>query len=107
MAEASENIFIPKRWSARRKMEVVLRLFRGEAIDAVSRDVGIEIFRLSEWRDEALLGMEGGFKQRVNDPRDLELSRAKQQIGELSMEVELLKERVKKKGPLVLRRSKR
>ena len=29
----------------------------------------------------------------------------KQQIGELSMEVELLKERVKKKGPLVLRRS--
>ncbi len=105
MAEVSENIVIPKRWSARRKMEVVLRLFQGEAIDAVSRDVGIEIFRLSEWRDEALLGMESGFKQRTNDPRDLELSRAKQQIGELSMEVELLKERVKKKGPLVLRRS--
>jgi len=91
MADVNENVDIPKRWSARRKMEVVLRLFRGEAIDAVSRDVGVEIFRLSEWRDEALLGMECGFKQRVNDSRDLELSRAKQQIGELSMEVELLR----------------
>jgi transposase len=96
-----------RRWSARRKAEVVLRLFRGEDIDDVSRSVGIATHRLHQWREEALFNLEEGFKQRVDDPRDTELSRAKEKIGELSMEVELLKEKVVKKDPLVSRRSKR
>lgn len=29
---------LPERWSAQRKMELVLRLLRGEALDAVSRE---------------------------------------------------------------------
>ena len=96
-----------KRWSARRKAEVVLRLFRGEAVDDVSRAVGMATHRLNEWREEALVNLEDGFKQRTNDPRDAQLSRAKEQIGELSMENELLKRRVEKKGPFGLRRSKK
>jgi len=104
MTNDSENFTAPKRWSARRKLEVVLRLFQGEDIDTVSRDIGIETYRLNQWKEEALHNMEGGFKKRINDPLEAELSRAKQQIGELSMEVELLKEKSKKQGPLVLRR---
>lgn len=96
-----------KRWSAKRKAEVVLRLFRGEAIDDVSRSVGMAVHIINEWREDSLVNLEEGFKQRVNDPKDALLSRAKEQIGELSMENELLKRRVEKKGPLVLRRSKR
>jgi transposase len=96
-----------KRWSAKRKADVVLRLIRGEDIDEVSRAVGVATHRLHEWREEALLNLEDGFKQRVNDPKDAQLSRAKEQIGELSMEVELLKAKIAKKGPLVSRRSKR
>jgi transposase-like protein len=30
-----------QRWSAARKREVVLRLLRGEALEAVSREVGV------------------------------------------------------------------
>jgi len=96
-----------KRWSAKRKAEVVLRLLRGEDIDEVSRAVGVAIHQLHQWREEALLNLEEGFKQRVNDPRDVQLSRAKERIGELSMEVELLREKAAKKGPLALRRSKK
>ncbi len=95
-----------KRWSAKRKAEVVLRLFRGEAIDDVSRAVGMAVHVLNEWREEALITLEEGFKQRASDPNDKLLSRAKEQIGELSMENELLRKRVEKKGPFVLRRSK-
>jgi len=98
---------IVKRWSARRKAEVVLRLLRGEDIDAVSRAVGVATHQLHAWREEALLNLEEGFKQRVNDPKDAQLSRAKERIGELSMEVELLREKVAKKGPLARRRSKK
>ena len=35
-----------QRWSKRRKLEVVLRLFRGESLDDVSREVKVEISRL-------------------------------------------------------------
>jgi len=41
------------RWSSRCKAEVVLRLFRGETLDALSRELGVSAARLAEWRDEA------------------------------------------------------
>lgn len=96
-----------KRWSAKRKAEVVLRVFQGESIDDVSRDVGTPIHVINEWREEALINLEEGFKKRVNDPKDAQLSRAKEQIGELSMENELLRRKIEKKGPFVQRRSKK
>ncbi len=34
------------RWSVNRKKEVVLRMMRGEPIDALSRELGIEAYRL-------------------------------------------------------------
>ena len=103
----SEQTFsIPKRWGAKRKREVILRLFRGEPIDEVSREVRVEVYRLEEWRTQALNGMETSFKERVNDPLEQELARAKQRIGDLSMENELLHERIKKKGPFRMRRLK-
>ncbi|NLI83431.1 MAG: hypothetical protein GX443_17345 [Deltaproteobacteria bacterium] len=38
-------------WSARRKRDTVLRLFQGEPLDAVSRELGVEIYRLEAWRN--------------------------------------------------------
>ena len=32
---------LPERWSARAKSEVVLRLFRGESVDEVSREIQV------------------------------------------------------------------
>ena len=34
----SEGLELPERWSLQRKTELVLRLLRGEALDAVSRE---------------------------------------------------------------------
>ncbi len=45
-----------KRWSARCKQEVVLRLLRGESLDALSRETGQPAAMLSGWRDEFLEG---------------------------------------------------
>lgn len=36
-----------KRWSAGRKKEVVLRLLRGEPVDAVSRELVVPIYKLN------------------------------------------------------------
>lgn len=96
-----------KRWSANRKKEAVLRLMRGEPVDALSRELSIEIYRLEEWREKALQGIDTALKSRENDPLTAELDAAMRRIGEISMENELLRERIRKKFPLAKGRSKR
>lgn len=96
-----------KRWSANRKKDAVLRLMRGEAIDAVSRDLGVEIYRLEEWREKALEGIDAALKAREADPLVAELDAAKRRIGEITMENELLREKMRKQFPLAKGRLKR
>ena len=99
-----------QRWSAGRKQEVVMRLLRGEALDALSRELGVEIYRLEDWRERALAGLELGLKDRQGEPLAAALDAAKRHIGELSMEIELLRERARaaeKRLPLGMRRSRR
>ena len=38
------------RWSSRRKTEVVLRILRGETLDALSRELGVSSARLAQAR---------------------------------------------------------
>ncbi len=94
-----------QRWSVARKREVVLRLLRGESLEALSREIGVEPYRLAQWREKALLGLEGALKAREGDPLQASLDAAMQRIGELTMENELLWQRVRKPGPLAKRRS--
>ncbi len=97
-----------QRWSAGRKREVVLRLLRAEPVELLSRELGVEMFRLDEWRDKALAGMEGALKQRNDgDPMKVELDAALKRIGELTMENELLRAKMETPGPLGRRRSRR
>jgi hypothetical protein len=89
---------------------VVLRLLRGESLDALSRELGVEIYRLEEWRERALAGLEFGLKDRQGEPLAEALDAAKRHIGELSMEIELLRDRARaaeKRLPLAMRRSRR
>ncbi|PKK88619.1 MAG: IS3 family transposase [Candidatus Wallbacteria bacterium HGW-Wallbacteria-1] len=99
-----ENLKSSKRWSASRKQEAVLRLFRGESVESVSREQGVEVYRLEEWREKALEGMESSLKRREGDPLQSELDKAMRRIGELTMENELLWTRVKTKPSLPKRR---
>ncbi|WP_220377446.1 hypothetical protein [Paraburkholderia sp. BL6669N2] len=96
-----------KRWSTGRKRGVVLRLLRGEPVDAVSREVGVTIAELEQWRELALAGMEAGLKARTSDPLEARLNNAVRRVGELSMENEILrKEReLQARRPLTARRS--
>ena len=84
-----------QRWSATRKREVVLRLLRGESLDAISREIGVEVYRLERWRDKALAALDAGLKERSDDdPLQAGLDAAHKRVGELSMENELLRARI-------------
>ena len=95
-----------QRWSASRKREVVLRLMRGESAELLSRELGLPLFKLEQWRQRAEAALEGALKEREGDPADGQLAAAMQRIGELTMENELLRAKMERPGPLARRRSR-
>lgn len=96
-----------KRWTAPRKLEVVLRLLKGESLDALSRELGLEVYLLEEWRTKAIQGMELGLKARIEDPLQQELDTAKKRLGELLMENELLQVKANRAPPFRMGRLKK
>jgi transposase len=97
------------RWSAKRKMAVVLRLLRGEDIETLSRELGVTAATLSGWREQSLIGMEANLKAREADVENEETQRLKSLVADLSMSNELLREkihRIEAGRPLVWRRPK-
>jgi transposase len=95
-----------QRWSVARKREVVLRLLRGESVELLSRELGVPLFKLEQWRQKADAALDGALKERGADTANIELNAAMQRVGELSMEVELLRARIERPGPLARRRSR-
>jgi len=53
-----------QRWSVARKREVVLRLVRGESAELLSRELGLPIFKLEQWRQKAEAALDGALKER-------------------------------------------
>jgi hypothetical protein len=96
-----------KRWSANRKKEAVLRMLRGETVDALSQELCIENYRLEEWHEKALQGIEEALKFREGDPHTAELDAAMRRIGEISLENEMLRERIKKQFSSAKKKLKR
>lgn len=87
------------RWGSTRKMELVLRILKGEDLDALSREAKVTASRLAEWRDEALASMQRGLKSREADGRDAEIRSLRAKVGELMMDKELLEAFVERVDP--------
>jgi hypothetical protein len=88
---------LPERWSAQRKMELVLRLLRGEPLDAVSRESQVPAHELEGWKRVFLDAGGRGLKSR-SDPEERELILARAKVGELTMRLELAEYLIEKRG---------
>ena len=84
------------RWSSRRKLEVVLRVLRGETLDALSRELGVTAAAIARWRDQVLAAGQAAVRSRPADERDDEIARLRAKVGELTMDNELLRERARR-----------
>src|SRR6476620_11746303 len=69
------------RWSAKRKMSVILELVRGADLEATSRKYRVTVATLTEWRDRFLASGEGGLKSRESDAEDEEKRRLKSAVA--------------------------
>ena len=88
---------LPERWSVPRKTELVLRLLRGDALDAVSRESQVPAHELESWKRAFLDSGSRGLKSRA-DPEERELTLARAKIGELMMRLELAEGLIEKRG---------
>jgi hypothetical protein len=92
--EASREV----RWSARRKERVVLRLLRGESLDLLAREVGQPAGRIAGWREEFLGAGREGLKSRPWPEDDRRLVAAQRKVGELELELDIVRALLEKKG---------
>ena len=82
------------RWSSKRKLSVILELLRGADLESTSRKHRVTIATLSEWRDRFLATGEAGLKSREVEPDDEEKRRLKSVVANVSVENELLREKI-------------
>jgi transposase len=85
------------RFTASRKIDIVVRLLRGESLDAVSRETGLPAGRILEWRDDFVAAGKDALKSRGPQPAGItdEQRRDMQaKIGEITMENELLRAKI-------------
>jgi transposase len=94
---ASDGAELPERWSAPRKTELVLRLMRGETLDAVSRESQVPAHELESWKRVFLEQGTRGLRIR-GEPEERELTLARAKIGELMMRLELAEDLIEKRG---------
>ena len=98
-SDDTEDFRTKARWSAGKKLDVVLRLLRGEKLEELSREVGIEAHRIAAWRDEFLDAGKQGLKgKQATTEDDRRLRDAERKIGELTLENEIWKKVAEKRG---------
>ena len=84
---APASIEVPEWRSAQRKTDLLMRLVRGEALDAVSRESRVPAHELERWKRVFLETGARGLRS-LAEPRERELTLAPAEIGELMMRLE-------------------
>jgi transposase-like protein len=85
-----------QRWTAKRRAALVISLLKGEttAAEAAWRH-GVKVAEVEAWRDRFLLAAENGLRARPKEDealREEEVSRLKRKVGELTMDLDILRE---------------
>lgn len=100
-----------ERWmTAKRKQEAVLRVLRGEPLETAARAFRVTAAAVNAWRDAFLEAGAASLKFRPRDDRNARIMQLQAKLGEVTMENELLGEkiaRMEEGRPFVRRRSRR
>jgi transposase-like protein len=88
-----------KRWTAKRRAGLVIEILRGDtSVAEAARKHGLTVAELEDWRERFLAGAENALRSRPADEdaqKDREIKRLKQKVGELVMDLDIIKEATK------------
>jgi transposase-like protein len=85
-----------KRWTAKRRTALVLEILRGDTTAAeAARRHDLTVAEIEQWKERFLTGAENALRSRPLDDealRDQEVKRLQRKIGELVMDMDILRE---------------
>ncbi len=88
-----------KRWTAKRRSALVMEILRGElSVVEAARRHGLTVAEVEAWRERFLAGAEHALRSRPlgeDAQKEQEIKRLKQKVGELVMELDVVKEAIK------------
>lgn len=94
--EQARNDETLKRWTAKRRVALVLEILRGETTAAeAARRHGLTVAEIEQWKERVLGGAENALRSRPLDDealKDQEIKRLQRKVGELVMDIDILKE---------------
>ncbi len=79
-----------RRWSSLQKREVVLRLIKGEDLEALSKEMSIPTIEIEEWKNRFMEAGRAGLRARSNSRETQELREAHDLIKSLRQRVLIL-----------------
>jgi transposase-like protein len=89
----------PKRWTAKRRVALVLEILRGDtSVPEAARAHGLTIAEIEPWKERFLSGAENALRSKPLDEEALkeqDIKRLKQKVGELVMDLDILREATK------------
>ena len=95
-AESAEPI---ERWTAKRRVALVVSLLKGEtSVAKATRTRGLTVAEIEDWREKFLLGAENTLRSRPRDEaalKDEQIKKLKQKIGDLVLDNDILPEALK------------
>lgn len=88
-----------KRWTAKRRAALVIDILRGSTtVVEAARTHGLTVAEIEQWKERFLTGAENALRAKPFDEealREQEIKRLKQKVGELVMDLDILKEATK------------
>ncbi len=88
-----------QRWTAKRRLALVVEILRGDvSVAEAARKYGVTVAEIEDWRERFLAGAENALRRRPADDetqKERESKRLKQKVGELVMDVDILREATK------------
>lgn len=86
-----------QRWTAKRRTDaLVVSILKGEtSVQEAARKHGLTVAEIEDWKEKFLLGAENALrsKPRAEEAlKDEQIKRLKQKVGELVLDIDILKE---------------
>ena len=98
-----------QRWTAKRRMALVLSIVKGEtSAKEAARQHGLTVAEIERWLELGMAGMENQLRSRPRDDEAFKDDRIKQlerKVGQMALDMDILREAAKLDRPTVGRTS--
>ncbi len=102
-----EDLSNVQRWTAKRRVALVLQILRGEtSAKEAARKHGLTVAEVEDWQDKFLSGAENSLRSKPKEEdamKDEQIKHLKQKVGELVLDIDILKTAIDGRPPFAPR----